>query len=117
MSSDYHARRHTGHRKMLALLVDEMRPPIVLNEEYEAALRRTNRRDAADERGWSLDAIRTFATCLACFGEGIEENPKWIDGETPHESEVIDCQTCRGTGLVEIIDLPEPPALDDDMPF
>lgn len=117
MSSDYLTRQHTRHRKMFALLVDEMRPPVILSEEYEAALRRTNRRDVADERGRSVHAIWTIATCLACFGEGCEGNPKWIDGETPHETEVIDCQTCRGTGLVEIIDLPEPPALDDDMPF
>ena len=121
MSSDYHARRHTGHRKMLALLIDEMHPPMIVSEEYAQALHFTDRRSIADDQGRSHGSIRTFATCLTCLGDGSEENPKWIDGETPHEPEEIDCETCRGTGLVETIDLPEPPppapATDDDMPF
>lgn len=118
MGSNYHSQHHATHRKMLALVIEDMRPWTVTSEEYENALRHLNRADREDDLKWRRGTIRTYATCLACLGDGREENPAWIDGETPDEPEDIDCETCRGTGLVEIVDeLPPVEAAPDDLPF
>jgi hypothetical protein len=117
MAGDYWARHFARQRKILGLVIEEIHPERIVDEEYSAALARLNRADAQSERNWRTP-IRTFGTCLECLGHGEVENPKWIDGETPNESEAMDCETCRGRGIVEIIDKPDPVStIDDDFPF
>lgn len=108
---------HETHRKMFSLIIDEMQPWSVVAEDYAKDLARINRADEQADRGWRTP-IRTFGTCLDCLGDGCNRNPAWYDDDECQVPEVLDCETCRGCGLVEIIDRPEPPApADVEEPF
>lgn len=109
MPSTYSHRHHENHRQMLALLLKDMHPWTVENEQYAKALDRLFRSDEEEQRNWKRGTIRTFGTCLECFGDGSIRNPNWYDDDECQEAEVIDCETCRGCGIVEIIDKPVPP--------
>lgn len=120
MVGEYYSRHHANHRKILALLIEEMSPRTVTSEDYERSLARLFRSDEEDGRNWKRGTIRTYATCLECFGDGCVQNPAWFDDEECREPEALDCETCRGAGLVEIVDAPVPvemAVVDDDLPF
>lgn len=115
--SDYHSRHHQNQRKMLSLLIEDMHLWSVPSEDYETALRHLNRADTEDERHWRRGMIRTFGTCLTCFGDGCVDNPRWNDEESSDEPESVDCETCRGAGVVKIVDKPEPVEQVEELPF
>lgn len=121
MSTNYFSRHHENHRKILALLIEEMHPHAVVSADYVNALGRLFRADEEEQRSWKPGTIRTFGTCIECFGDGRTQNPHWFDDDECREPEVIDCETCRGVGLVEIVDPPSAvqpaPGTDDEMPF
>lgn len=122
--SDYLSRRHATMRKMLGLVLDEMRPWKVCTAAYEKALSQFNRADEAENlrinRGWGKPVVRTFCTCLECLGEGEVPNPAWQDDGAPGETESNDCDVCGGRGMVEVIDDPDPvgtPSSGGGVPF
>jgi hypothetical protein len=118
MSTDYYSRHFQAWRDVIETAIEELDPHTMTVDAYVAALIHFDRYDTERFPG---KPPRLFAMCPDCAGDGRERNPKWEDTDENQEPEVIDCEQCRGTGMVEIIDeLPTvaaAPALDDDMPF
>jgi len=47
--------------------------------------------------------IPQYEECETCQGEGVVLYPaKYIDGDMYHDAEILECDTCGGTGKIKI---------------
>lgn len=105
---------HGASRKVIGILLEDMRPEAMTPDEYAKALTHFHDEDFRAPTD-------VFATCPTCWGDGMEKNPAWYDDDECREPEALDCSSCRGVGFVRLVE-PPPAAfkatpLDDDLPF
>ena len=100
---------------MVDMAMVQMRPPAMSFEDYERTNQvHTERAEYAKAHG-TKPLIQLFATCPHCLGRTFMDNPDQeydYDHDTgdniPRKPEEVECDTCAGTGWVEIEPEPKP---------
>lgn len=100
---------------LIDMAMTQLRPPAMPFEKYERMNQVHEEREKYAKAYGSKPLIQLFATCPWCLGRCFMENPEQeydYDNDTgdyiPRLPEEVPCDTCAGTGWVEIEPEPEP---------